>query len=79
MYKMPDTPVYRVSGMYKMPDMPVYKVVEKLEKVSGATLTLYHMIENGYRLISLECSTILDEIYLVNELKLKEVEKWLEI
>jgi hypothetical protein len=65
--------------MYKMPDMPVYRVIEKLEEVSGATLTLYHMIENGYRLVNLECSTVLDEIYLVDQLGLKEVEVWLEI
>jgi hypothetical protein len=65
--------------MYKMPDMPVYRVIEKLEEVSGATLKLYHMIENGYRLVNLECSTVLDEIYLVDQLGLKEVEVWLEI
>jgi hypothetical protein len=65
--------------MYKMPDMPLYKVVEILRDVSGATLTTYRMTENGYILVDLECSTVLDEIYLVDKLGLKEVEKWLEI
>jgi len=65
--------------MYKMPDTPLYKVVEILRDVSGATLTTYRMTENGYILVDLECSTVLDEIYLVDKLGLKEVEKWLEI
>lgn len=65
--------------MYKMPDMPLYEIVDILKEVSGATLTTYHMVEDECVLVDLKCSTILDEIYLIEKLGLKEVEKWMEI